>query len=52
VKHAVCVGEKRTAYEILVGNPDEKRPYGRPIRRWQDNIKLKNSIFWDITACC
>jgi hypothetical protein len=33
-------GEKRNAYRILVGNPEEKRPMGRPRRRWVDNIKL------------
>jgi hypothetical protein len=25
---------------ILVGNPEEKRPLGRPRRRWVDNIKM------------
>jgi transposase len=30
--------EKRYAYRILVGNPEEKRPLGRPRRRWVDNI--------------
>jgi hypothetical protein len=24
----------------LVGRPEEKRPLGRPRRRWEDNIKL------------
>jgi hypothetical protein len=32
-------GEKRNAYRILVGKPKEKRPLGRPRRRWVDNIK-------------
>jgi hypothetical protein len=32
--------EKRNAYRILVGNPDEKRPLGRPRCRWGDNIKI------------
>jgi hypothetical protein len=27
------IGEKRNAYRILVGNPEEKRPVGRPGRR-------------------
>jgi hypothetical protein len=31
--------EKRNAYRILVGNPDGRRPLGRPRRRWVDNIK-------------
>jgi hypothetical protein len=25
---------------ILVGNPEGKRPLGRPRRRWVDNIKM------------
>jgi hypothetical protein len=33
-------GEKRNAYGILVGNPEGKRPLGRPRRRWVDNIKI------------
>jgi hypothetical protein len=33
-------GEKRNAYTILVGEPEGKRPLGRPRRRWVDNIKM------------
>jgi hypothetical protein len=33
-------GEKRNAYRILVGNPEGKRPVGRPRRRWEDNIRM------------
>jgi hypothetical protein len=33
-------GEKRNAYRILVGKPQGKRPLGRPIRRWMDDIKM------------
>jgi hypothetical protein len=25
---------------ILVGNPEGKKPRGRPRRRWEDNIKM------------
>ena len=32
--------ESRTAYRILVGKPEGKRPLGRPRRRWEDNIKM------------
>jgi hypothetical protein len=32
--------ENRNAYRILVGMPEEKRPLGRPRRRWVDNIKM------------
>jgi hypothetical protein len=34
------MGEKRSAYRILVGKPEGKRPLERPRRRWEDNIKM------------
>jgi hypothetical protein len=33
-------GDKMNAYRILVGNPEGKRPQGRPRRRWVDNFKM------------
>jgi hypothetical protein len=33
-------GEKRTAYRVLVGNPEAKRPLERPRRKWVDSIKM------------
>jgi hypothetical protein len=33
-------GEKRSVCRILMGKPEEKRPLGRPIRMWVDNIKM------------
>jgi hypothetical protein len=33
-------GEKRTAYRLLVGKIEGKRPLGRPRRRWVDNIRM------------
>jgi hypothetical protein len=27
------------AYSIFIGKPEEKRPLGRPVRRWKDNIR-------------
>jgi hypothetical protein len=42
------MGEKRNAYRILVGNPEGKRPLGRPRRGWVDNIKMDlREIGWD-----
>jgi hypothetical protein len=42
------MGEKRNAYRILVGNPEGKRPLGRPRRRCVDNIKMDlREIGWD-----
>jgi hypothetical protein len=34
------MGEKRNVYSLLVGNPEGKRPLGRPRRRWINNIKI------------
>jgi len=33
-------GVRRGAYRVLEGKPEEKRPLGRPRRRWEDNIKM------------
>jgi hypothetical protein len=34
------MGEKRNFYRLLVGKPEEKRPLGRPRRRWVDSIRM------------
>jgi hypothetical protein len=40
-------GEKWNAYRILVGNPEGKRPVGRPTRRWVNIIKMDHrDIGW------
>ena len=33
-------GGGRGVHRVLVGKPEGKRPLGRPIRRWEDNIKM------------
>ena len=33
------MGEERGVYRVLVGKPEERRPMGRPRRRWVDNIR-------------
>jgi hypothetical protein len=30
----------------LIGEPEGKRPLGRPRRRWKDNIRLVREIGW------
>jgi hypothetical protein len=46
--HVAQIGEKRTAYRILVGKPVGERPLGRPRRRWVENIKMDlREIVWD-----
>jgi hypothetical protein len=37
--HIVCMGEKRNAYIILMGNLEGNRPVRRARHRWVDNIK-------------
>jgi hypothetical protein len=37
--HVARIGEGTGVYRVLVGNPERKRPLGRPRRRWKDNIK-------------
>jgi hypothetical protein len=37
----------RNAENILVRKPERKRPRGRPMRRWLDNIKMDlKTIGW------
>jgi hypothetical protein len=39
-RHVARLGEKRNAYRLLVGEPEGRRPLGRPRRRWFDNIRM------------
>ena len=32
--------ESKCIYLVLVGKPEGKRPIGRPMYRWEDNIKM------------
>jgi hypothetical protein len=42
------MGTKRSAYRILVGKSEERRPLGRPRRRRVNNIKSDlRDIDWD-----
>jgi hypothetical protein len=34
------MGERRGAYRVLVGKPEGRKPFGRPRRRWEDNVKI------------
>jgi len=39
--HVAYMGEQRSIYRVLVGKPEqEKRPLGKPRRRWEDNIMM------------
>jgi hypothetical protein len=34
------MGEERDVYRVLMGNPEGKRPLGRPKRIWDDGISM------------
>jgi hypothetical protein len=38
--HAARMEEGIYVYRFLVGRPEGKRPLGRPMRRWENNIKM------------
>jgi hypothetical protein len=43
------MGEGRGVYRVMVGKPEEKRPLGRPRRRWR--IILRRSFWkWNVGA--
>jgi hypothetical protein len=43
------MGEGRNVYRVLVGKPEGKRPLGRPMRRWDDGIKMDlGEIGWGV----
>ena len=37
--HVASMGDRRDMYRVLVGKPEGKSTFGRPRRRWEDNIK-------------
>jgi hypothetical protein len=40
---------ERKVYRVLVGNPEEKRALGRPMRRWEDGIRMNlREIGWGV----
>ena len=42
--------EGRGVHKVLVGKPEGKRPLGRPRRKWEDNINLLATDFFQILA--
>jgi len=46
--HVACVGERRDASRLLVEYPEGKRPLGRLMHRWEDNIKMDlQKVGWE-----
>ena len=40
VGHVARMEEGRSDFKILTGKLTGKRPLGRPMRRWEDNIRM------------
>jgi len=41
-----------SAFKILVGIPERKRPFGRPKRKWEDNIRMDvREVEWEVVDC-
>jgi hypothetical protein len=38
--HIARMGEGTGVYKVFVGEPEGKRPLGRPRCRWEDNIQM------------
>jgi hypothetical protein len=38
-RHTAHTGQKKNVYNVLVGEPEGKRPPGGPRRKWENNIK-------------
>ena len=42
------MAERRVAYRVLLGRPEEMRPLGRARRRWEDNVKMDlEEVVWE-----
>jgi hypothetical protein len=39
-RHVASIVKKRNTYGILMRKPEGKMPLRRPIRMWEDNIKV------------
>jgi len=46
--HVARLGERTGVYRVLVEKPRGKRQLGRPMRRWEDNIKMDlHEVEWE-----
>jgi hypothetical protein len=45
-------GYRRDVYGVFVWNHEEKRPLGRPRRKWEGNIKIDfKQNLWEVLDC-
>jgi hypothetical protein len=48
-EHVEHMGQKSSAYRILLGKAEGKRQIGRPRRRWENNIKMHyREVGWGV----
>jgi hypothetical protein len=46
--HVALMCQRRGVYRVLVGKPEVKRQLGRPMHRWEDNIKMDlQEVGWE-----
>jgi len=46
--HVASMGDRNSAYSVLVGKPEGKRPFGRPRHRWEDKINMDlQEVGWE-----
>ena len=43
VLHTASAGTDRNTYRALIENPEGRRPFGRPTRRWEDKIEIEQN---------
>jgi hypothetical protein len=49
--HVARMGEKGTAYKLLVRKSEGRRPLGRPRCRWVDDIKMGlGAVRWSVVG--
>jgi len=47
MEHVAHMGERKGICRVLVGKPEDKRPFRKPRHRWEDNIKVDlKEISW------
>jgi len=46
MRHVERIGENRNSYSVFAGKPKGKRPFTRPRRKWNNNIKKYVNDTW------
>jgi hypothetical protein len=46
--HIARTGASRSSFRVLVGKPEGRKPFRRPRRRWENNIKMDlREVRWE-----